>query len=149
MDRSRPRCQACGKEFTPHPSVPRQQYCSAVECQRTRRRRTQKRKMAEDPDYRDNQRRAQKHWRDSNGNYWRSYRAGHPEYVQRNRERQRGRNSRLRGQGPRPLAIAKMYELPREFPLISGRFRLIPLGDGVAKMDELTVQITAIKAGCG
>jgi len=143
----RRRCKACEKLFTPHRSVPMQQYCSAGGCQKARRRLTQKRKMAEDPDYRDNQRRAQKQWRDSHSGYWRRYRADHPEYDQRNRERQRERNARrrelLRG------TIAKMDELSRENNLISGRYKLVLLGDGVAKMDELMVEITAVKAGCG
>ena len=72
MDRQR-HCLACGQLYAPHPCVPHQQYCSAPECQKTRRRLTQKRKMAEDLDYRDNQKRSQKQWRDSHPNYWRSY----------------------------------------------------------------------------
>ena len=144
---SQRRCLACGQSFTPHPCVPRQQYCSAVECQKTRRRRTQKCKMAEDPDYRDNQKRYQKQWRDSHPGYWRGYRAANPEYAQRNRERQRERDARRRQQSE---AIAKMYEQPRRNLPISGRFRLIPLGGvGVAKMYEQIVEIVAIKAGCG
>ena len=143
----RRRCKACGQPFTPYLCVPRQQYCSAVACQKTRRRLTQKRKMAEDPDYRYNQKRAQKQWRDSHGGYWRRYRADHPEYDQSNRERQRERNARrrerLRG------TIAKMDELSRENSLISGMYRLVPFGESVAKMHELTVEIITIKAGCG
>ena len=146
MDRQR-HCLACGQLYAPHPCVPHQQYCSAPECQKTRRRLTQKRKMAEDLDYRDNQKRSQKQWRDSHPSYWRSYRAANPEYAQRNRERQRERNAFRRQQGE---AIAKMDEQPRANPLISGRFRLIPLGvEGVAKMDEQIVEIVAINAGCG
>jgi len=45
--------------------------------------------------------------------------------------------------------IAKMDELSGENSLISGRYKLVRLGEGVAKMDELIVEITAIKAGCG
>jgi len=147
MDKHR-RCLACGKLFTPNPCVPRQQYCSAVECQKTRRRLTQKLKMANDSAYRDNQRRAQKQWRDSNKSYWQRYRAEHPEYAQRNREQQRERNRRQRDQ--RRSAIAKMDELPRKILLSSGRYRLIPLDcTGVAKMDEQIVEIFALKEGCG
>jgi len=143
---SQRRCLACGQSFTPRPCVRRQQYCSAVECQKTRRRLTQKRKMAEDPDYRDNQKRAQKQWRDSHPSYWRDYRAANPEYAQRNRERQRDRNALRRLPTE---AIAKMYEQSRNHP-ISGWFRLIPVGGGgVAKMYEQIVEIVAIKAGCG
>ena len=145
---SQRRCLACGQSFTPRPCVRRQQYCSAVECQKTRRRLTQKRKMAEDPDYRDNQKRAQKQWRDTHQSYWRNYRIAHPEYVQRNLERQRERNSLRRGQPCRE--IAKMNELPRKSPFISGKFMLAPFPvNGVAKMGELLVEITAINGGCG
>jgi len=63
--------------------------------------------MAEDPDYRDNQKRAQKQWRDSHPDYWRDYRAANPEYAQQNRERQRDRNALRRLPTE---AIAKMYE---------------------------------------
>ena len=48
--------------------------------------------MHGDPDYRDNQRAAQQAWSQRNPDYWRDYRETQPDYVQRNRERQRSRN---------------------------------------------------------
>ena len=106
----RKRCAACGDGFTQRRNVPSQQYCSKSECQRERRRRWQREKLRQDPDYRANQAAAQGRWRERHPDYWRKYRQAHPEYTARNRAQQRERN-RHRGRGAtEPLAapIAKM-----------------------------------------
>ncbi len=69
-------CQHCGNGFTPLPQVPNQAYCSSPDCQKQRRSQWQKRKLQSDPDYRENQYRAQKSWSAKNPNYWRKYRQG-------------------------------------------------------------------------
>jgi hypothetical protein len=99
--------------------------------------------MHEDPDYRANQKEAQRSWRGQNPEYWRDYRAKHPEYVVRNRQHQEGRNQCRRA------VIAKMDALAISNPLISGTYRLVPLcGEGViAKMDAYTVKIEMISSG--
>ncbi|HJW53983.1 MAG TPA: hypothetical protein VJ577_01795 [Burkholderiaceae bacterium] len=136
------RCAACGHSFRPHPRVSNQAYCSAPECQRERRRRWQRDKMQSDPDYRDNQARAQQAWGERNPEYWRRYRETHPEYVERNRAQQRQRNV-----DRTEVGIAKMDA--------SGSLLLVPSGiyelrlvdaSGVAKMDALRVTITVISA---
>jgi hypothetical protein len=65
------RCLHCGTSFTPVPQVPNQAYCSKPDCQKKRRRQWQKNKLQSDPDYRENQSRAQKAWTDKNPDYWR------------------------------------------------------------------------------
>jgi hypothetical protein len=50
-------CVHCSKEFRPNPRVKNQKYCNNRECQRTRRARWRRHKMATDPDYLDNQKR--------------------------------------------------------------------------------------------
>lgn len=82
-------CACCGKPFQPRPQVPKQAYCASPECQRARKRQWQQGKLKTDADYRANQRGAQRAWQDRNPNYWRSYRETHPEYAERNRNRQR------------------------------------------------------------
>lgn len=57
-------CIHCGARFLPVPQVPNQTYCSKPDCQKERRRQWQKSKRQSDPDYRDNQSRAQKAWTD-------------------------------------------------------------------------------------
>jgi len=139
-------CLCCKKRFKPHPAVPDQQYCSDPECQKTRKRRWQKEKLANDSDYRANQAEAQKQWRSRNRDYWRQYRKRNPAYTEKNRIRQRERNrGRRSGAG-----IAKMDELQGKTLIPSGRYRLVPFCNlGIAKMDELIVEIGVISGGCG
>jgi hypothetical protein len=98
--------------------------------------------MAEDPDYRQNRRDAQRRWRESHPGYWRRYRQARPAYVDRNRERQRERNLRRTSQS---RLIAKMDASLEESRIIPGRYTLIPLeGDLVAKTDAINVEIRVV-----
>ena len=148
MDRTR--CAACGELFTPRRNVPDQKYCSKRECQRERRRRWQRQKLKEDPDYRANQAAAQRRWRERHPEYWRRYRQSHPAYTERNRKQQLQRN-RKRGQGvtsPSPPAIAKMDAYEAQTVVASGTYRLIPVAGGaIAKMDAYLVQIHVLSRG--
>ena len=138
-------CLCCKKRFKPHPAVPDQEYCSDPECQKIRKRRWQKEKLAKDSDYRENQAEAQKQWRSRNRDYWRQYRERNPAYTEKNRIGQRERNRRRRsGSG-----IAKMDELKRKTVIPSGRYRLVPFCNlGIAKMDELIVELGVISGDC-
>ncbi len=49
------RCAKCGCLFRPNPRVKDQEYCNRSACQRARKRRWQRKRMATDPDYRANQ----------------------------------------------------------------------------------------------
>ncbi len=104
---ARRRCAACGKPFKVLPQVPDQSYCADPACQRERRKLWQRVRRAEDPDYRDNQARAQEAWLARNPDYWREYRRRNPEYTQRNRERQRTRSQERRDvDSSRSLVVA-------------------------------------------
>ena len=105
-------CAACGHVISAASQVPQQCYCAAPACQRERRRRWQQAKRQSDPDYHDNQSRAQRAWRKRNPDYWREYRRDHPQYTERNRTQQRERNDRRR----EPL-IAKMDASTPVFPI--------------------------------
>lgn len=137
-------CTACGQLFRPRPQVSNQSYCSAPACQRERRRIWQLLKRQSDPDYQDNQVRAQQAWSQRNPGYWREYRRTHPEYVERNRALQRERNA-----PPPNSAIAKMDASTLETPPPSGIYRLSRVTAGaIAKMDVWTVEITAHACQC-
>lgn len=139
------RCAACGQAFRPRPQISLQCYCAAPACQRERRRRWQQVKRQNDPDYHDNQVRAQRAWRKRNPDYWREYRRTHPKYRERNRAQQRKRNARQR---TRP--IAKMDASTRVLPVPSGIYRIGQARPtGIAKMDPWTVEITLLSALCG
>jgi hypothetical protein len=137
------RCAACGRRFRPRPQNPDQRYCAAPACQAERRRRWQQAKRQHDPDYQDNQTRAQQAWAERHADYWRDYRRTHPDYTERNRAHQRGRNRRRRAAG-----IAKMDASTPDFAFQSGTYRLLPADvRGIAKMDAWTVQISVISEG--
>jgi len=140
------KCECCKRGFIPHPAVAHQEYCSDPECQKRRKRKWQKEKLANDSDYRANQAEAQRQWRNRNRDYWRQYRKRNLAYTETNRIRQRECNrGRRSGSG-----VAKMDELRGENFLTSGRYRLVPLcSAGIAKMDELIVEIGVIARGCG
>ncbi len=137
-------CVACGQPFQPRPQVPQQSYCSALGCQRERRRQWQRLKLQTDPDYQDNQARAQQAWNQRNPDYWRKYRKSHPKYVERNRALQHERNAKTM---MRP--IAKMDVSNPVIPLPSGIYHLRLVADaGIAKMDVWIVEITAHACEC-
>ena len=85
--------------------------------------------MAQDTEYRDNQRDSQKEWRQRNPDYYRHYRSGHPVYVQRNLALQKGRDAAKRAKH-----LAKMDAWPQ-------KVLLIPIGSdeegSLAKKDSM------------
>jgi hypothetical protein len=93
-----------------------------------------------DPEYQDNQSRAQGSWAERHPDYWREYRGTHPQYCERNRALQRERDAR-RGE----RVLAKMAVSTPGPPVPSGTYRLSPVRrEDLAKMDAWTVQITVI-----
>ena len=103
-------CIHCGKEFSPNPRVKNQRYCGDRKCQTARRASWYRKKIATDPDYRDNQKRCQKEWLNSHPGYWKDYREKHAEYVERNRLLQLRRNAKSRRDSVSRL-IAKIDSL--------------------------------------
>ena len=122
------RCAACGRSFHPCPQIPEQRFCSQADCQRERRRRWKRRQRQTDPDYRDNQARAQRAWSERHSEYWRQYRRQHPQYNERNRQQQRVRNAR-RGTGENAGVIAKGNVSDAFEPEFSGTYVLTPLAE--------------------
>ncbi len=112
--------------------MPDQSYCASQACQRERRKLWQRERRAKDPDYRENQARAQEAWLARNPDYWREYRHRNPEYTQRNRERQRERARKRDGPSVVKTAASGMAAM-----LASGLYTLTVVAvDGVAKMDS-------------
>jgi len=141
-------CACCKKIFTPSPAVRNQQYCSNPECQKMRKRKWQKEKLATDSDYREHQAKAQKEWCSKNKDYWKGYRKRNPAYTKRNRKKQRQRNL-LRALKPGIAKIAKMDEQKAEKAIAPGRYLLKPVcNQKIAKMDVLIVEIGVISRGC-
>lgn len=79
-------CSGCGETFLPRPQSPRQAYCSKVQCQKARKLLWQRTKRRSDPDYLDNQSKANTAWARRNPDYWRNYRARDVVPIQRLRD---------------------------------------------------------------
>lgn len=144
------RCQCCGKVFKPRPQTPNQRYCGRPQCQRERKRVWQKEKRGKDPDYRDNQRRAQQRWAAHHPDYWRKWRKKHPVYREENRRKQAQRNGRRRqrkqgcGASGGTEGIAKMDVWTPESRLNAGTYQLVPWSgsdckDGRVNPDNLFI----------
>lgn len=140
-------CLSCGSPYEPRRNVPKQQYCSEASCQRHRRRAWQRRKLAQDADYRDNQARAHAAWLQRHGSYMPEYRRKHPEYRERDRQ-QRADRRRRAAEGH----AVKMDECHREGGVASGTYRIRPIHvGGAVKMDEYVVQLVVVRrdaVGC-
>ncbi len=137
-------CFACGLSFQPRPQVPLQTYCSAPSCQQHRKRQWHRNKLQTDPDYQENQQRAQQSWIERNPDYWRQYRESHPKYVDRNRTLQRTRNAKAKNN-----RVANMDASSPAKLLPSGIYRLSLVTEAnIAKMDVWTVEITLHSCEC-
>lgn len=133
-------CAGCGQPFHPRPQTPRQAYCPEPACQRERRRHWQQARRRDDPEYRENQARAQAAWAAAHPDYWRAYRRTHPAASARNRTLQRQRDAKRRAR-----VLAKMDVSTAESPIPSGTYRLSPAtAEDLAKMDAWMVQITLV-----
>ena len=71
-------CPYCNQPFAPSFYHPKQMICSAKVCQSRRRTEYHKRKIHDDPDYRDLCRDSQRIWRERNPDYMRGYRKSRP-----------------------------------------------------------------------
>jgi len=95
--------------------------------------------MAADPDYRANQRAAQRQWIEKRPDYWRKYRERNARYCVRNRLMQRGRDIERR-QGD----LAKMDAWKAPSDLVFGEYYLLPR---LAKMDASPRKVLLIPTG--
>ena len=152
MKREMRRCRHCGCLFEVCRKVKKHEYCRKAKCQRARKAAAQKRRMAEDPQYRQDQYAAQKDWRANHPDYWKQYRAKNQDYTKINREMQRERNRCRRV--PQPVAaqndeIAKMNTLSVKNHILSGRYKMLPLFPAnIATMTPIIVEIDVIKGTC-
>ncbi len=145
-------CAHCRRSFLPSPRLKdRQSYCSRQDCQRARKRRWTRQKLARDEAYRENQARAARHWRGRNSGYWREYRKRNPEYTARNRESQKRRNQRRSARDRVDIAgIANMDSIGPKEGALSGMYRLVPVQrEMIANMDSIIVEIRSVPGTYG
>ena len=77
-------CMVCGGVFMPDPRVgSKQKVCGQGVCRKERKRRANARWQVANRGYRDQKK--MRLWAAHYPGYWRAWRAGHPDYVERNR----------------------------------------------------------------
>jgi hypothetical protein len=118
------RCLCCGGAFRPRAQTPKQRYCSQRRCQQARKRAWQKAKRESDPDYRENQRRAQQRWAARHPEYWRAWRQKHPNYTARQRQGERSARRNGRERDVPAQEIAKMDVWTPEKGLLPGTYEV-------------------------
>ncbi len=149
-------CKNCGQKNRPNPRLRgRQAFCGHSQCQRARKCLWQKRKMAHDPVYRQQQLAALRDWRQNRPlhQYQSLYRERNPEYVQRNRELQRLRNQRYRQDAAncRNAMTARMNAIGMQLILTGIYLLALALCSGadmskkIVKMDAFFSQQSVIK----
>ena len=136
------RCSHCKRFFTPNPRVKNQWYCGKKACQNARRAKWQRQKMKTDPDYRQNQKQAQKDWRSQNLGYWKRYRSKNTAYCDRNRNLQKVRDAKRRMRH-----LAKMDALKPKNHLSPGSYFIVSVFADLAKMDASVQKVTLIPNG--
>ena len=90
------RCRYCQGQFQLSAYHPLQTVCAAADCQRQRRGDYHRNKIQSDPDYRQVCLDSPRKWRTTHPDYWKNYRASHPEAVEKNRRKQRQRDQAQR-----------------------------------------------------
>lgn len=108
-------CCHCHTLFIPADKHPHQKCCGRKKCVLAGRAKLQKKKMDNDPIYRENQKAANEEWLAKNPDYWEKYRKKNPDKTLKNRIMQQVRN--LKRAGAKPPAVklnleelvAKMY----------------------------------------
>jgi hypothetical protein len=140
------KCQSCGNIFKVDQRVLGQQFCSNNICQKERKRRWTKHKRKTDPDYKQNQACAQKAWMQKNKAYWREYRHNNPDYTERNRRMQTGRNTATRKRQAMLgiFPIAKIDESINKDSIGSGVMRIPVSCRQIAKIDSFIIRIEII-----
>ncbi|MCA1784768.1 MAG: hypothetical protein LC657_02170 [Desulfobacteraceae bacterium] len=111
----------------------------------------QRQKLANDPDYAQDQELSNNKWLANNPDYWKDYRSRNPKKAARNRVLQQIRN-RARASNvkvldmPRHVGIAKMDARKPLINQLYGEFWLVPM---IAKMDAVKIFIAAIPGDSG
>jgi len=137
-------CAFCGRKYLKNPRVKHQKYCGKPACQRARKRRWQRHKMATDPDYRMNQQDCMRRWRKRNPDYWQRYRKSHKSYTLQNRLLQKIRNLNR----PNLPLIAKMDAIRPDKSVIPGVYYILRKCVQIAKMDTMFQKVFIFPVGC-
>jgi len=139
-------CRHCSKTLPRNPRLKTpQKYCSASSCQQARKNAWGKKEYQTNKSHRDKRLQSQKvcYGKRPGHSYQATYRKKHPEYVERNRDQQRLRNTR-RQKDPRSMIVNTDALSLRAS--IDGDYMLMPVTDGgkIVNTDALIVQLRSV-----
>lgn len=124
-----------------------QEYCGDIECQQARKAAWQREKMARNADYRANKKERNQQWRKSRPahQYQRQYREEHPDYVEKNREKQRIRNKKR----STLVSAEKIVKMDALTNIGSNTYIMTPYKENasgkIVKLDTLFVQLVSFQ----
>jgi len=145
------RCKHCGKIFKRNPRLKSsQRYCYEVACQQERKNTWERVKIKTNESYRQRRQASKRRWRKQHSahTYQRQYRERHPEYIDKNREKQQQRNTRRKDLQESAM-IVKTDALSQQRPINPGLYALLPWDnrgmEKIVKTDALMVQLTVLQ----
>ncbi|TRZ43820.1 hypothetical protein D4S03_12135 [bacterium] len=145
------KCKHCGRLVNRNPRIKSfQRYCRQKECQQARKNAWELVKIKTDESYRQCRQASKKRWRRQHSahTYQCRYREKHPDYVAKNREKQKKRNEK-----PKTVdqlkKIVKTDALLQERLINPGLYALLPWDkskmEKIVKTDALMVQLTVLQ----
>ena len=145
------RCKHCGRFVKRNPRIKRfQGYCRQKECQQARKNAWELVKIKTDESYRQCRQASKKRWRGQHSahTYQCRYRETHPDYVAKNREKQKKRNEKPKT-ADQLTKIVKTDALPSQRLINHGLYALLPWNkidlEKIVKTDALMVQLTVLQ----
>lgn len=120
------RCKFCRRWYLPDPRTYRRQIaCSIPDCRNARRRQANKRWQLQRPGYQHYRRAKVRDWAGNYPQYWRRYRANHPDYVHRDNLRRvlSRKKSRLSAKQDaiRQISVEKLKSIQEIRPPLSAK----------------------------
>lgn len=148
-------CRHCGRRMPANPRLKAgQRYCGSKVCQQVRKNLWEQKKLEHDSVYRSKRKQSKEKWRKSKPvyQYQRAYRSSHPDYVEKNRAKQRFRNKN-RNESVAMQQIVKTDALNSKSFSSGGFYALFPCenasGKNIVKTDALIVQLAGIQRDAG
>lgn len=114
-------CAYCGRQYAPNPRTAKiQKSCSRVKCRRARQRQNYKNWWSRHPGYEMGRRLKKRGWSKAFPDYWKLYRANHPDYVKKDNRRRKLAQKRARRSANqitmRQIAVDKLRAMQRPKP---------------------------------
>lgn len=114
-------CEYCGRSYTPDPRTAAfQKSCSNAACRQERKKRANQSWRIRFPDRPQDRRHKIRAWAKTYPDYWRHYRAIHPDYTQKDNERRRRARRALfraaKQDAIREIAVGKLRDIRAILP---------------------------------